>query len=300
MAEVRFLRSGLNDVFEVTAAQGRFILRVYRAGRRTDDDILWECALLAHLRRAGVPVTAAVPTDDGQQFVVGHAPEGRRQLLLDYAEGSLVRSGRAKGGKPSVVEVVEQYATVAAAVHTAADGFAVPHLRLVLDVEHLIREPARAARQLVVGRSDVRRVLDTTADRLGELVEEVMPLLDWGPCHGDLSGGNAVLRDGQLTLFDFDCGGPGPRAYDLAVFGWSMGLHGADSTVVDRYHAAYRAARYLPELDRGQDQLFQAVRQLWFIGMQTANSGDWGYLKADDDFVDQEFALLANLAQRID
>jgi voltage-gated potassium channel len=55
------------------------------------------------------------------------------------------RAGRAKGRKPSVVDIVEQYAAPAAAVHVAADEFAETRPRLALGVEHLVGEPARAA-----------------------------------------------------------------------------------------------------------------------------------------------------------
>ena len=43
--------------------------------------------------------------------------------------------------------------------------------------------------------------------------------------HGDLQGYHAnVGPDGMLTFFDFDCGGYGYRAYDLAVFVWCCRL----------------------------------------------------------------------------
>ncbi|WP_407573010.1 phosphotransferase [Deinococcus altitudinis] len=46
--------------------------------------------------------------------------------------------------------------------------------------------------------------------------------LSEGICHGDLHGGNVHVPDGVWTRFDFDCGGRRWRAYDVAVFWWSM------------------------------------------------------------------------------
>jgi Ser/Thr protein kinase RdoA (MazF antagonist) len=58
--------------------------------------------------------------------------------------------------------------------------------------------------------------------------------LEQGFCHGYLQGCHArVAEDSTLTFFDFDCGGYGYRAYDLAVFLWCPRLQGA---MVDLSH----------------------------------------------------------------
>jgi Ser/Thr protein kinase RdoA (MazF antagonist) len=67
-----------------------------------------------------------------------------------------------------------------------------------------------------------RRLPEAAA--LGRRVKATLPAgLQWGACHGDLFRGNRhATEDGTLTLFDFDECGMGYRAYDLAVYLWTM------------------------------------------------------------------------------
>src|SRR5258708_38825020 len=55
----RLLHRGPNDSYLVEAARGRHVLRVYRAGWRTADEIAYEVAPLDHPGRKGV--AAALP-----------------------------------------------------------------------------------------------------------------------------------------------------------------------------------------------------------------------------------------------
>jgi Ser/Thr protein kinase RdoA (MazF antagonist) len=56
IADCRFVKVGLNDTYLVTTRQARFVVRVYRRGWRTPDQIRYELELLAHLAAKGVPV----------------------------------------------------------------------------------------------------------------------------------------------------------------------------------------------------------------------------------------------------
>jgi len=58
VAACRFLHRGLNDSYLVEAERGRYVLRVYRAGWRTAEEIAYETAVLEHLARKGVPVAS--------------------------------------------------------------------------------------------------------------------------------------------------------------------------------------------------------------------------------------------------
>jgi len=61
----RFLHRGLNDSYLVEAARARYVLRVYRGGWRTADEIGYEIAVLEHLGRKGVAVALPVRGRDG-------------------------------------------------------------------------------------------------------------------------------------------------------------------------------------------------------------------------------------------
>src|SRR5581483_2070939 len=87
-----------------------------------------------------------------------------------------------------------------------------------------------------------------------------------------------IGADGGVTLFDFDCGGMGYRAYELAVFRWGVG--GAWAKDAERLWALflehYAAHQPVAQADLDAVPLFVAVRQLWWMGLQAANADDWG------------------------
>lgn len=290
---VRLLRPGVSDVFEVRSGARRYILRAYRAGWRGDEDIGWECDLLWHLAASGVRVSTPVADLDGAPLVPVQAPEGRRQLLLlTYAEGQLTRPGQSKGAKPSVTGLAEDYGRAAAAIHASADSFTSPHRRFALHAEHLLWRPLRTIVPYLADRPRDRTWLERTVDALADQVARTRYEMDWGPCHGDLTGENAALSDGGLTVFDFDCGGPGWRAYDIGVFAWSMANQGHGKGPVDRFLAGYRAVRELEKVDRQMIAVFRAVREVWFTGLLIENADDWGHGQVDDDALDGRLELL--------
>jgi Ser/Thr protein kinase RdoA (MazF antagonist) len=109
--------------------------------------------------------------------------------------------------------------------------------------------------------------------------------LELGFCHGDLQGYHAnVSNDGTLTFFDFDCGGYGFRAYDLAVFLWCCRLEDAVETRWVPFINAYHENRVINTVDVQAVPLFVCARYLWHIGVHTQNSYDWGL-----DFLNNEY-----------
>src|SRR2546422_11583142 len=87
--ECTILSSGLNDVYLVTTGAGRFILKLYRAGWRSQPEVLDEVEVLFHLQRKGVPVGLPVARWDGTFVQTLAVPEGQRQAVLyTHAQGS--------------------------------------------------------------------------------------------------------------------------------------------------------------------------------------------------------------------
>ncbi|PKO05011.1 MAG: hypothetical protein CVU41_13955 [Chloroflexi bacterium HGW-Chloroflexi-3] len=106
----------------------------------------------------------------------------------------------------------------------------------------------------------------------GKLRQRLLELpaddLELGFTHGDLQGYHAnVSPDGKLTFYDFDCGGYGFRAYDLAVFLWCCRLEDAVATRWDAFINAYREKRSIKELDIQAVPLFECARYLWHMGV---------------------------------
>lgn len=140
------------------------------------------------------------------------------------------------------------------------------------------------------------RVVDSLKEQVANLpVSE----LEWGTCHGDFHGGNAhVTEDEQVTFFDFDCCGPGWRAYDIAVFRWSRVHQLQDEKLWEAFLAGYMQLRTLQPVDVAAVPVFAAIRQIWLQGLHTANAPDWGYSFLDDSYFDEVMNILRECVKR--
>ncbi len=82
------LRSLVNDVYELTADDARYILKLYRYDGRTPAEIRWETGLSAHLITNELRVPPVVTLPDGEQVGLLDAPEGPRPFVLqNFAPG---------------------------------------------------------------------------------------------------------------------------------------------------------------------------------------------------------------------
>jgi Ser/Thr protein kinase RdoA (MazF antagonist) len=94
-------------------------------------------------------------------------------------------------------------------------------LRRLLPQNHLLHRQVAAVLGLKNIKQETRDCLSELALRLNASVCAV-PKLSWTGCHGDCHGLNARIitegpKAGQARFFDFDDGGFGYLAYDLAV-----------------------------------------------------------------------------------
>ncbi len=254
------LSPGINDTYRIMAGSSTYIYRIYRAGWRRPNDIAYELELLTHLHRDGISVAVPIAKLDGTLSTDLWAPEGvRAGVLFSYAPGKVI--GYETDG-------AAQYGRLVARLHTSMDSFQTELPRLQLDLEHLLEHPMSAI-EPIVSKQGNWPFLTRLAERLRTEIRSREGVLVRGVCHGDLHGYN-VHRDtnGTLTLFDFDCGGPGWRAYDLAVYRWAVDLHAKTREPWDEFMNAYYTERDLPQVDLEAIPAFVAIRTIWLLGLQ--------------------------------
>ncbi|MBE0698800.1 MAG: phosphotransferase, partial [Anaerolineaceae bacterium] len=284
IAGCSFFTGGFNHTYRVKSAAGStYYLRAYRLRWRTLADIQYELDVLEHLRRKGFPAPKPVPYQDGQLFCAVPAPEGKRYLaLFSEAPGNLISYDTG----PEKVAV--RYGQAVAQMHNALDDFHSPHARFPLDLAHFIDQPLRNIQPFLAQRADDWAYLQQFGETLRQRILALPAgALERGFCHGDLQGYHAnVAPDGTLTFFDFDCGGFGFRAYDLAVFLWCCRLEDALAARWEPFLASYRQARPISDLDVQAIPLFACARYLWHMGVHTQNSQDWGTEFLNDKYFD--------------
>ena len=306
----RMFARGFNDVYEVEGADGRrYMARLCDRRFRGPANVDYETAFLTHLARSGLSVGTPVPDRDGGFWRMLDAPEGPREFaVFERLSGrpplaALQRLGEADA---QTVAGVRALGASLANIHLAGETYVGPASRYQLDAAHLIERP------LAQILSAVDEPLAAKARRLGEALRVRLAAcageLSVGHCHGDNHGGNALIADGpdgelEVGWFDFDDGGPGFLAYDLATFLWSFLLHAratemneASRPLWPAFIAGYRSARPVAPADFAAIGFFVAIRHVNFLGQHVSRIPEWGAVNVSSDRIRGELRLIRDWA----
>ncbi|ATU94035.1 hypothetical protein BLM14_19780 (plasmid) [Phyllobacterium zundukense] len=152
--------------------------------------------------------------------------------------------------------------------------------RYELDLNHLLHRPLASVSALGILAADSQKSLSDLAVRLSSAVTAIEGLTQVR-CHGDCHGGNArIATDGhfkwEAIFFDFDDGGPGYLAYDLAVFLWSTSLQRDGYSLWHAFVEGYRSVRRLNPIDFEAAHFFVPIRHFWLMGEYASRTVEWG------------------------
>jgi Ser/Thr protein kinase RdoA (MazF antagonist) len=278
--------AGMNDTYLLATDSTRWIARVYRAGWRSEGEVLDELHLLMHLASRGIPVSLPIPTRDGSLLLTVRAPEGERHVVLfTYVPGH--------APEWTNLEHCRKAGELLARIHDASEDFAGLQARGPLDVEYLIERPVAALKPFLSARSSDWDFLAGFAERLRARLDAVADRLDWGVCHGDFSstGNFRVGSDAGLTVFDFDLCGRGWRVSDLAPMQRAAVGH-KDRRIWRSFLSGYLGERHLSSTDLAAVPLFYAASRLWSTGMRASHVARWGALYMGDWYVDWQLKVL--------
>jgi Ser/Thr protein kinase RdoA (MazF antagonist) len=277
------LKLGLNDTYLLRARRRRYILRVYRDGWRSSDDIEYELELLRHVEAKGVPVSAAIRCTNGKLSCLIEGPEGTREAaLFRFAPGGPLAWSDEQGSHLA--------GRLLGQLHAAADDFISQGVRFQLDAEYLIDRPLSAMRPFLEHRRPDWTYLEELATRLRSRLRSLVESgLDWGPCHGDFSAKNLHVDGSMMTVFDFDFCGTGWRAYDLLPAKW----HAERRRSVGMWEAflcGYRELRSIGAQDVAAVPLFGALRHLWGMGLRATEVPFRGTSRVKSEYFDYRLA----------
>jgi Ser/Thr protein kinase RdoA (MazF antagonist) len=204
------IRSFVNDVYEIATPDRRYVWKLYHHGGWSEEEVAWEQELITHLAASGIAVSTAVPLAGRELVGVLDAPEGPRpHAMVEFVEGDKPR-------KPFNDELYDEYGTLLARLHDAADSFQTTRYRRPFDLGETLDEPLAEVLPALAGQPDdqaiVRELGALARSRIGELAEQG---LEWGIRHGDVSLDNVHLTSRGLTIHDFDLAAEGWRVADL-------------------------------------------------------------------------------------
>jgi len=287
-----YVKCGLNDTYSVRTGDQLYFLRVSRKGWRQTEDIKYELDVLAHLARRGVSVSTPIVRRDRKLHGHLQAAEGRRIFVL--FSGAPGKEFTHTGDQPF------RYGMAVAAIHNASDDFQTSRRRFKLDLEHLLEGPLSAVRRCLLHRPDDLKCVEDLGEAVRPRFAQLTSgRLDFGFCHGDTRGENAhIADDGTVTFFDFDCGGSGWRAYDLAIYRMGLMLT-ADDPKWTQFLDGYGSKRALSSRDFDAIALFFVLRQVWTLGIAASLSEQLFGRYFLDVYMDYAFERLRQWPQEI-
>ena len=303
----RLYQRGLNDTYLVETEQDRYILRVYRRGWRTKEEIDFELELLAFLHEQNMPVSYPIARKNGSFTEAILAPEGTRYAaVFSYAPGRAVN-------KKLDSQQSRRLGEVLASLHKTVDTFKSHFSRPALSSEYLLdcsmdfittlcRDTAVPCPYPIPQAIENRYVdyFQTQIEKIKLALAQLKlsssaPI--YGICVGDVHSGNAHFTDkGEPTLFDFDQCGYGWRTFDIAkfihtTFSWQM-----DSQVRKPFLEGYQAIRQLSEAELASIPVFAKMAHIWVMGITCQAAGEvvpYGHFT--DEWFDSKLALLTQL-----
>ena len=243
------LNSFENRVYEVELVdRSRVIVKFYRPERWSREQILEEHAFLADLAAEEIPVVPMRPFPDGSTlreawgiwYAIAERRGGRAPDELD--DSLLRRLGR----------LVARVHNVGARREAAS--------RPRLDADHYVRRNLRWLEEHDALPAAVDNRYVDAAEEIGEIADERMAGVDVHRVHADLHHPNLLLRDGLLTLLDFDDFVTGPAVQDL----W-LALPGRGPDTVQQLEVLLEGYTELREFDRSTLDLIEPLRGLRMV-----------------------------------
>lgn len=210
-SECIFFKSGLNDIYKITAENDSYYLRVSLCGVYSTEQIGEEIEYILYLRKQGLSVVEPIPCKDGSYVLELSVPEGVRQAVLFRG---IVQSAAGDANT-----LMYNLGRLLAQVHEASLLFDSPTTRPVIDKAMLVEIPATLLTPFLNHRPDDLAFLKQTAMQLWHSADDMLSKHStaYGICHGDVQPNNYFFQGEQPVLFDFDCMGCGYFAYDLGV-----------------------------------------------------------------------------------
>ncbi|WP_010529807.1 phosphotransferase enzyme family protein [Lentibacillus jeotgali] len=270
--QCELLTSGKNDTYLLTDQnEAKYIFRLYRAGHRDKEAILFELDAVNYLHTQGFRASYPIKKPDDDYLTEIAAPEGLRYgVLFNYSEGE----------RPQINE--KHSGLIGAALgelHERTLGFLSSHDRgFELDTSHLLDEPAAVISPVIeryLGGQSVT-ILHTVVENTKADLKEYN--LEKGFCHGNFYNHNMHIHDGKIDVFDFDDCAVGYRAYDIAVSWWDLknNYKNLEEEYWNAFLKGYLTEKHLAADDVRSLPLFITARRIWLMGTMITNDDVWG------------------------
>ena len=269
---VSLLNKGDNDHYLVTSGQKKFVFRIYKHNKhwlQNESDYLFELNWLEFLRNNKLPVSFPIKNNNERYLNVIEAIEGKRfGVLFSYAAGEM---------REINPEISKRFGKIVGKIHVLSNQFQPERNRNFIDEHFLIDIPLERIKNFLnEKKNEYLETFSFFQEKAKSDINKFKVLIDndeWGVIGGDFHINNYIYtKNNKITLFDFDLCGYGWRAYDLAVYKWSLSTFCNGKPLKDAallwkaFLEGYSRQRKLSDRELEIIPTFVKVRQLWLIG----------------------------------
>lgn len=254
-----FFKSGLNDIYKITAQNGTYFLRISLFDVYNTTQIKEEIDFILHLRSHDLAVVEPIQSKEQSYVLELTAPEGMRQAVL-FRGIEQAPTGDADTRMMNLGKLLAQ-------VHTSSLSFKNDSSRPLINYKMLVEEPTLLLTPYLKHRPNDLEFLDKTAMALWAAVDSTLSKHSEtiGFCHGDVQPNNYFFSSEHPILFDFDCMGVGYFAYDLGVMLANLSFHDNDIYQKSFWFAVIEGYQSIRKLNDGEERaiyIFAALHLL--------------------------------------
>jgi Ser/Thr protein kinase RdoA (MazF antagonist) len=282
-ARLQFVAGRENQVYRVSDASGEYALRLKRPDYRTRIELESELMWMAALDRAGLLVPRPVPSLAGRLL---EEVDGHQVDLLTWLPGQTLGAALQESPAPDLDSLFHALGRQMARLHEASDAWAPPasFSRVRWDADGLLGEApvwGRFWEHPLLSAAD-RTLFEDFRVAAQHDLHRLQDRLDFGLVHADLVRENVLLLGDRIGMLDFDDGGWGFRAFDLATT--LLKFMDSPGYPVLR-EALLRGYLGVRAMDLDTLDLFLALRAVTYVGWVVPRLGEDGARERSDRYV---------------
>ncbi|WP_207515510.1 phosphotransferase enzyme family protein [Longitalea luteola] len=268
----RLIRAAINHAYLVTDGMHKYVFRIYSLHWRSETEIAEEIRLLQLLQENDIPVSYALPDQQGNRIQQIPAPEGIRfAVLFSYAKGEKVMN---------YSEALHcKLGAIMARMHTITRDL--PVQRVKYDHKVLLTDPFQLIRQYIDLETEEMRFMQHAQKQvLRSFLNAPVHLLRKGVVHLDIWFDNLhIYNNEDITLFDFDFCGNGWLLLDIAYYVLQLVNTEREPEPFQRklesFYKGYESITPVPEAEKQLIPFASVGLYIFYLGVQCSRFENW-------------------------
>lgn len=282
------LHSGINDIYKVITTTEYYIFKIYKLNEKTIKNLYSEVNLLFTLKNDKI-VSFPISNNLNQFILELNTIEGIRLAFL-----SSYIKGKELNFKDDASAFL--YGKNMAKLHKSLDTNKNLHFNSSFDLENNLIKSISNITNFFKYQSKYYNFFLNYSNKVLEKFSKI-PIqdFDYGICHNDLHGGNALInKDNKLVYFDFDYCGYNFRIYELSVFKWSCIIRMREEQW-NNFIYGYESIKNINKNELKYSYIFVAIRDIIILSEYIRRTERLGILSITDFYIEKRISFLNEL-----